>query len=117
MKEKTKLSTNWALGLGLLAIIAIAALGVWLIVPQIQEQFGELSEHLPVVYQQARGKLAQYQLGRWIVAQIPDSQQLVFGNQSGNIFGRITRFFSSVFNAATNILIVLMTAVYFAFSL
>ena len=117
MSEKTKLSTNWALALVLLAIIGLAALGAWLLVPRIQEQFGELAEQLPVVYQQAREKLAQHRFGRWIVAQIPDSQQLVFGNQSGNIFGRITGLFSSVFNAATNILIVLMTAVYFAFSL
>jgi predicted PurR-regulated permease PerM len=108
------LSDKWGFVLVMLVIVGIAALGVWLLSGSVERQFGELTERLPVAFEQARGRLAEYPLGRKIVEYIPAPQQIIFGRQSGNVFGRITGFFSTAFDTAVNVLIVLITGVYFA---
>ncbi|MDQ3323494.1 MAG: AI-2E family transporter [Acidobacteriota bacterium] len=112
----TPLSENWALTIVLLGIIGLIALGVWLLSDSMQRQFEELSEQLPVAFEKMRGQISQYPLGRRIVEQMPSAQQIVVGRQSTNTFSRITGLFSTGFDIVANILIVLMTAVYFAFS-
>jgi len=115
IKRYTPLSENWSLTVVLLAIVALVALGVWLLSDSMQRQFEELSEQLPVAFEQMRGQISKYPLGRRIVEQMPEPQQLI-GRQSTNVFRRITGLFSTAFDVVANIIIVLMTAVYFAFS-
>ncbi len=115
LSRHTPLSENWSLTVVLLAIVALVALGVWLLSDSMQRQFEELSEQLPVAFEQMRGQITKYPLGRRIVEQIPEPQQFI-GRQSTNVFGRITGLFSTAFDVVANILIVLMTTVYFAFS-
>ncbi len=109
------LSETWALTVVLMMIIGLIALGVWLLSDSVQRQFEELSEQLPIAFEQMRGQISQYPLGRRIVEQMPSAQQFV-GGQSTNVFGRITGFVSTAFDIVVNVLIVLITAVYFAFS-
>jgi len=117
LSERAGLSENWSLTLVLLVIVALAALGAWLLWSgSMQNQFEELSDQLPAVYEQARERVAQYPLGQRIVEKIPPPSQIVLGRQSGNVFGRITGFFSTAFDVVVNVLIVLMTAIYFAYN-
>ncbi len=115
LSKYTLLSETWSVTVVLLLIIGLIALGVWLLSDSMQRQFEELSEQLPVAFEQMRRQISQYPLGRRIVEQMPQPQQFI-GRQSANVFGRITGFFSTAFDVVANILIVLMTAVYFAFS-
>ncbi|CAA9385082.1 MAG: hypothetical protein AVDCRST_MAG74-640 [uncultured Pyrinomonadaceae bacterium] len=83
----------------------------------IERQFDELSRNLPVAFEQLRGQIAQYPIGRRVAEQIPSTQAVILGDgERANVFGRITGYFSTALNAIVNILIVLMTAVYFAFN-
>jgi len=116
LSKYTPLSENWALTLVLLAIVGLIAFGAWLLSDSMQLQFEELTEQLPVAFEKMRGQMSQYPLGRRIVEQMPSAQQMVVGRQSANVFGRITGLFSTGFDIVANILIVLMTAVYFAYS-
>lgn len=116
LSEWTPLSERWALTVVLLGIVGLSALGVWLLSDSMQQQFDELSERLPVVYEQARERVSQYPLGRRLVAKMPSAEQFVFGRQTANVFGRITGFFSTALDMTINVLIVLMIAIYFAFN-
>ncbi len=111
----TPLSENWALALILVVIAGLSWLGVWLLFDSMQSEFDELSRQLPEAFEQARQKIAEYPLGKRIVEHIPSPQQIV-DNQSANLFGRVTGFFSTAFNTIVNVVIVLITAIYFAFS-
>jgi len=115
LSKYTLLSETWSVTVVLLLIIGLIALGVWLLSDSMQRQFEELSEQLPVAFEQMRGQISKYPLGRRIVEQLPEPQQFI-GRQSATVFGRITGLFSTAFDVLANIIIVLMTAVYFAFS-
>jgi len=115
LTRHTPLSETWSVAIVLLAIIGLIALGVWLLSDSMQRQFEELSEQLPIAFEQVRGQISQYPLGRRIVEQMPSAQQFV-GGQSTNVFGRIPGFVSTAFDIVVNALIVLVTDVYFAFN-
>ncbi|HXG85043.1 MAG TPA: AI-2E family transporter [Pyrinomonadaceae bacterium] len=115
LSRHTPLSNNWSLTVVLLAIVALVALGVWLLSESMGQQFEELSEQLPTAFEQARQKITQYQIGRRIVEQIPSPQQLT-ERQTGNLFGRLTGFFSTAFNVVVYVLVILITGIYFAFN-
>ena len=115
LSRHTPLSETWAVAIVLLAIIGLIALGVWLLSDSVQRQFDELSEQLPVAFEQLRGQILQYPLGRRIAEQMPSAQQFV-GRQSTNVFGRITGIFSTAFDVVVNISVILITGIYFAFN-
>ncbi len=115
ISRHTPLSENWAMGLLLLLLVGAIALGIWLMMPSLQNQYGEISEQLPQAVELLRQKLAQYPAGRWLLEQIPN-QPLSPDSQNSNLFGRITGFFSSFFGFVVNVAIILMAGVYFAFS-
>ncbi len=116
LSKYTPLSHSLALTVVLLLIVGLFTLGGWFLAPSVQTQFSELTDQLPAVYQQAQKQLSQYPLGRKIVENMPTAQQFVFGGKSTKIFSRVTGMFSTLFDVIVNILIILMTAVYFAFS-
>lgn len=80
ISRHTPLSENWALGLLLLLLVGAIALGIWLMMPSLQNQYGEISEQLPQAVELLRQKLAQYPAGRWLLEQIPN--QPVVSRQS-----------------------------------
>ncbi len=116
LSKYTPLSDGWALVVVLVFLVAVIALGAWLLAPSVERQFEELSDQLPVVYENARWQLAQYPIGRKIIERVPSAQQLIMGGESVSLFGRVTGFFSTALNIITNLLIVLMIALYLAFS-
>lgn len=116
LSKYTPLSQGLALTVVLLLIVGLITLGIWFLAPSVEKQFSELTDQLPSVYEMAQRQLSQYPLGRKIVENMPTAQQFVLGTKSTNIFSRVTGMFSTVFNVIVNILIILMTAVYFAFS-
>ncbi|HXG84362.1 MAG TPA: AI-2E family transporter, partial [Pyrinomonadaceae bacterium] len=114
LSRRTPLSETWSVAIVLL-IVALVALGVWLLSDSIQQQFYELSEQLPVAFNQLREQILQYPLGRRIIERIQTAQQFV-GGQSTNVFGRITGMFTTAFDVVVNITVILITGIYFAFN-
>lgn len=115
LSAKSSLSINWGLSLVLVLLIGVVILGVWLMMPSLQNQINEISKQLPETIAQLQQKASQYSVGRWILEQIPANIQDM-GNSSANVFGRITGIFSSFFGILVNAAIVLMTGIYFAFN-
>ncbi|HXG84745.1 MAG TPA: AI-2E family transporter [Pyrinomonadaceae bacterium] len=117
LSEHTPLSDKWALTIVLLGIVAAITLGFWFLSDSVERQFVELSENLPAAFEQLRGQIARYPLGRRVVEQIPPPSQIILGGGGrANVFARVTGIFSTALDAAVNVLIVLITAVYFAFN-
>ncbi len=116
LSKYTPLPHSLALATVLLSIVGLIALSVWFLAPSVERQFSDLTDQLPAVYEQAQRQLSQYPLGRKLVEKMPPPSQFVLGGKSANTFGRITGMFSTLLDVIVNILIILMTAVYFAFS-
>lgn len=118
LAARTPLSSGWALTVVLLGIVALIVSGFWFLSDSVERQFADLSDNLPVAFERLRGQIAQYPIGRRIVEQMPSAQAFILGGggERANIFGRVTGYFSTALDGAVNVLIVLMTAVYFAFN-
>ncbi len=116
LSRRTPLSSGWALTIVLLGIVGLTSFGFWFLSDSVERQFDELSQNLPAAFERLRGQIAQYPLGRRVVEQIPPPSQIILGGGRTNVFGRVTGIFSTALDAAVNILIVLITAVYFAFN-
>ena len=114
ISKYTPLSNGWALTLVLLVILGLLFLGGWFLYSPLKEQFEELSAVLPQAFEHLRQQLAQYEIGRRILEQMPESGFI--SNSSSNIFGRITGFFSSFFGALVNFFVILIVGIYFAFN-
>ncbi|MDQ4121184.1 MAG: AI-2E family transporter [Acidobacteriota bacterium] len=112
----TPVPENWSLYVVLLFLAALSILSVWLILPSIQQQLYDFSEQLPKSWETARQQIANLPYGNQILSQVPQQPLDLFGNQSSNVFGRITGFFSSFLGALVNVLIVLLIGIYFAFN-
>lgn len=110
------LSETASLIIVLLAVAGLVALAIWLLSDSMQTQFDELSEQLPIAFENLRASIAQYPLGRRVVEQIPPPHEMVLGRRQADVFGRVTGMFSTAFSVAANVLIVLITALYFAFN-
>ena len=115
ISRHTPLSKNWALAAVLLGIIAIVALVVWLLMPSIQKQYYEISEQMPQMLIQIRLTLERYPAGQWLLQNLPE-HPLSLDNQTSNLFGRITGFFSSFLGSVVNLAIVLTAGIYLAFN-
>lgn len=112
----TPLSERWAVAAVLFSTIALVAAGVWLLAPSVEKQFDELTRELPVVYESLRQKISQYPIGRRIIELLPSPQQFILGRKQANIFGRVTGLFSTALDVITNLLIIIITSIYFAFN-
>ncbi len=115
LSEKTSLSGGWSLAVVLFGIFGLMALGSWLLSDSVQTELDQLSEELPAAFERARDTISQYPIGRRLVRQIPSPQEMMVG-QTGNLFGRITGFFSTALNAVMNVLVILIVGIYFASS-
>lgn len=111
----TPLSKNWALTTTLAAIISVTALILWLFLPALEEQFSQMAQQLPETIAQLRRNLGQSAAGQWVLERIPN-EPFRIDNQSSNVFGRITGFFSTFLGVVVNIAIVLVAGIYFAYS-
>ncbi len=112
LSDHTPLSSGWALGVTLLGLVGLIALGVWLLIPTIERQVQELSQRLPQSMQQLRQRVAQLPFGQHLLQQAPQSQQLV--PPSTNILGQATGIFSTALGVLTNIVIILFVGIYLA---
>lgn len=117
VSKVTRLPSDWAVVVVVLAIAGVTTLAWTLLAPSVEREFADLTDQLPAAYEQARTVVSQYPLGRRVVDAMPAPESMVFGRQSGNILGRVTGVFSSVLDVVVNLLIVLMIAAYFAFRL
>lgn len=112
--EHTPLSVGWSLLVVIVGLVGIVALSGWLLAPQVTRQVNQLREDLPASVQQARQYLMQFPFAEQIMAQVPQSSEIMSGQ--ANMLSRVTGVVSATFNILFNLFIIVFVALYFAAS-
>jgi predicted PurR-regulated permease PerM len=108
----TALSPRWSLAAVVLAILALTALIVWLLAPNLIAQGNQLSAELPRALRHARTQLADYGWARRLLDQAPGPADLASGN--GSLISAASGLFYTTLNALVNLVIVLVAGLYLA---
>lgn len=112
LAERSPLSPGWALGVVVLAILALSTWAGALLAPDIASQADQLTAQLPQAAAEARTSIAQYRWGELLLQQVPNADDLA-DNQS-QVLATATGFFSTTLGALANIAIVLFIGLYLA---
>jgi predicted PurR-regulated permease PerM len=93
-------------------LLLIIGAGGWLMAPQISEQAAGLGQLVPTSISQLRETLAQFNLPKWVMQSLPSNEKL--SAYLANMVPKAGLFFSGVFGALGNVLIILFVGIYFA---
>lgn len=115
LSRHTPLPIVWSVSVVLLGLTGIMVLGIWFLLPSLQNQFNEVSRQLPQTLSELRNRIGEFSFGQWILQNLPEDPQLI-KNSSSNLLGRITGIFSSFLGFLVNAAIVIVTGIYFAYN-
>jgi predicted PurR-regulated permease PerM len=108
----TALSNGWSLAIVVLALVAIIGVSMWLLAPDVIDQVDQLSQSLPQSVQQLRQQIERYEWGRWILAQMPESEELV--SYRADVVAGVAGVFSTTLGTLVNVAIILVIGIYVA---
>ncbi len=108
----TPLSAGWAMVVVVVALVAVIAVGGWLLAPLVANQVDQLSAEIPTAAGQLRQRVEHFRWGRRLLAQVPAPADLA--PRTGNLVSRVTGVFSTALGALVNSVIVLFTGLYVA---
>lgn len=114
LNERTNIGGGLSLavvGIGLLAFLVGA---IYLLAPDVADQYKELQRQLPESINKLRGTLENYNWGRVILQKIPEMSDVVGGADGSNALSQFGRFFSSTFNILLNFIVFLLLGIYLA---
>ncbi|MDX2152413.1 MAG: AI-2E family transporter [Bryobacteraceae bacterium] len=100
----TGLGHGAALAAGVFGMLAVAAVGGWLLAPSIAAQGAELADKLPQALESLRGKLAESSWGSSFLREMPKSVQQLPAR--GDFLGKLTGVFSITLGALANLVLV-----------
>jgi predicted PurR-regulated permease PerM len=110
LRDRSGMRDGWALALVCVALLALFGGGGWLLAPSVIEQTTQLVERVPQSLDRVRATIEQYELGRLLLQQTPNAENL----PSGDIVGQIAGIFSTTIGGIANIVIVLFVGLYLA---
>ncbi|WP_377705080.1 AI-2E family transporter [Pseudoduganella sp. UC29_71] len=105
-------SRRAALALVLVLFAALFGVGGWLMAPQLSEQASHLAQVVPTSLDQVRAALGRYPRLRALLNELPSNKEL--GRQLAAMVPNAGLFFSGVFGALGNAVIILAVGIYFA---
>lgn len=110
-----KLKRGIALLLAVVLFFGLLVAIVWLIAPTIGAQVQEMKQTIPQVFSGIEERLSQYGWGQKILDRVPDNLSGVLPKQQ-TLFTRISGVFSTTLSVLADVLIVIVTALFFAAS-
>lgn len=110
----TRLPRGWALACVLLALLGLVALGAWLLVPRVAEQFGELAQRLPRAIEHVQQRVQSAPWSRYLPSSLPSPSELSAG--AGKIAANAAGFFSLSVGAVTTFFVIMFLGIYLAAS-
>lgn len=113
MASRTPLSHRFSLVVVLLLLVAVLVAGTVLFAPRVAEQFDELSRTIPGSIAELEGKLQRYEWGRWILARMPEGEELMSPSAAAQ---RAGRYFSSIAGGVTTVVVVCVAGIFLAMS-
>lgn len=103
------------LGLLLASLIFFGSIigAFWLIGPAVADQFKEMRSALPSALSQVENWLSQYSWGDKVLDKVPDNVNELMSGNSG-IFSKLSGVFSTTLSFLADLVIVIITALFFA---
>jgi predicted PurR-regulated permease PerM len=105
------LSSGWALVLVCALLVAVIALGGWLLAERISNQLGQLRQTLPTSIQQLEQRIRQSGIGQSLWEQTQDGGLIP---EELNLWSRAPRILSSALGVITGLIVILFVGVYLA---
>ena len=113
LRRKTGIGRGPSLAIVTLALVALAAVGAWLITGRIGSQMGELWRKFPLAVENLLRYVGQFKWVRQAIDSLPSLGELLAG-RSGNVISRLTGVASTTLGAVINILVIAVTGLYLA---
>ncbi len=110
----TRLRAGWSLALVVVVLLGLAALFGWLLVPQIAEQFQQLTDQLPKAIQDVQAYFERLGWTRYVPRQAPTASE-VAGN-AAQVAAKAAGVFSVSVDAASILMVIAFLALYLAAS-
>ncbi len=110
----TPIPMRWAVLIVLVLLVGLVALLVLFAGPGISQQARQFVETVPSSVEQIKTTLGRYGWGRYLLQSAEPTQWSM--GQGISLFSRITGAASTVFTVAANVVLILFTAIYFAFN-
>lgn len=107
--RNTPLGPRGALGVVVVALLAIFGLAIWMFGDRLGQQFGQIATQLPKAWDGVRQWLEQYQAGRYVL----DALSVSF-NGADNVPGRIAKLATTTFGAIADAAIILVLGFFLA---
>jgi len=111
--QKVHLKRSIALFLAVVFFFGVIIGAFWLVAPTVGQQVQEMKETIPQALSKLESWLNQYGWGQKIVEKIPDNFNSVVP-QSSTVLTKVSGIFSSTLSFLADVLIVLVTALFFA---
>jgi predicted PurR-regulated permease PerM len=108
----TRIPIGWAMLTVSAVLLGLVALFIWLAGPPINEQFSELAKTLPLAVNNIEEALRKYPVGRYILEHLQPREN--GGGPGINLFSQVTGIASTLYGILTNLLLVVVSAIYFA---
>jgi len=114
LARRTHMKRQIALALVVLLLFAIIGLGGWAMAPQIAEQSGKLAEAVPQSIEKLQEFVKQHPLLQRVAAELPKPEEAM--KQMSSAMPNAGLFFTGIFGALGNVVIILFVGIYFAAS-
>lgn len=111
LHAKTRLPRGWSLATVCLGILLFGGGFVWLIGPQVAEQFRDLSEALPAAVETVEDWLTEWSWGETIIEEAPDAEEIV---RDRGVRTYVTGAFMAFFDGVVYLVLILFIGLYAA---
>jgi len=106
------ISTNWALLVVFLILIALFGLFIWLVGSRIADQLAQFTEMIPTSKSRLEEMLRSHTWGRYILSSFSGLEMGV--DQQFKILAQLTSTASTALAAIANLIVIVFTAIYFS---
>lgn len=114
LAQRTGMKRQIALGIVVLLLFAVIGLGGWAMAPQISEQSTQLAQAVPQSIQKLQEYVKEHPMLQRVAAELPPPEEAV--KQLSSMMPNAGLFFTGIFGALGNVVIILFVGIYFAAS-
>jgi predicted PurR-regulated permease PerM len=110
----TRIPLRWALLLVAITFFGLVFLFFWFAAGPINSQFHQLAQTLPGSIQRIQEAIGQYTLGQYLLEYLRAPARGGGGGGGGGLISGVTGIASTLYNVLTDLLLVVVSAIYFA---
>ena len=113
-RRRLRLSEGYSVLLVSFLLIVVFASSIYLLAPSVADQMKNLRDELPKSVQNVSAFLQNYNWGKLLIEQMPNSGDLIEKFNNSAVLLRVSGYFSTTIGVVTNIALMLLLAVYMA---